>query len=683
MTSGQSMQRDPDAKFSNKTTQVSESKSKFDAFTEASGAPRGSQTSDLYRQIFDHHPGAIMVIAANGQIVQANAYCEKLFGYARGSLPGLSIRDLAPEALRSKLIRPGKKFAAGHSQTTHGARSKLAGRSKDGSEFPVEFSLSPMSTGDSDLVIASIRNVAERRRMDERFREIVETAPNATILIRQDGAIDLINAQTEKLFGYKRSELLGQPVEILIPKQVRQSHPALRDHFFRNPGARSMGSGRDLFGLTRDGREVPIEIGLSPIKTSEGMFVLAAVIDITERKKLEDRFRKVVEAAPNAMIMIRRDGTIELINTQTEKLFGYSRAELIGQPVEMLVPRHVQTAHPKLVEKYFENPGTRAMGSGRDLFGLTRDGREVPIEIGLNPIESDNGSFVLASVIDITERRRAAKIQEELNQSLARQVEETNLAMSRLQDTQEQLILAEKMASLGGLVAGVAHEINTPVGIGVTAASHLWDEAKRVNQLSSDGKLTRKEFDKFLALSQQSGQMLLSNLQRAAELIQSFKRVAVDQSTDERRQVNLGRYIEEIMLSLKPRLKVCQHQIHIQCDEDIDIRTVPGAWSQVMTNLILNAVTHAWPAGTQGVLTINAVKQGSGASLSISDNGAGIAPEVLPKIFDPFFTTKRGQGGTGLGLNIVFNLITQTLGGSIDVTSAAGEGTTFTITTTR
>jgi PAS domain S-box-containing protein len=245
------------------------------------------------------------------------------------------------------------------------------------------------------------------KREEDWFRLMVEAAPNAMIMVGTDGLITLVNAQTEKLFGYGRHELLGRQLEMLVPQRFRANHGGLRRAFFHAPASRAMGIGRDLFGVRKDGSEVPVEIGLNPIVTAEGQFVLASIIDITERKKAAERFQLVVEAAPNAMIMVGGDGLITLVNAQTEKLFRYSRHELLGRSMEMLVPERFRANHGGLRRAFFASPATRAMGVGRDLFGLRKDGSEVPVEIGLNPIVTAEGQFVLASIIDITERKKA------------------------------------------------------------------------------------------------------------------------------------------------------------------------------------------------------------------------------------------------------------------------------------
>jgi PAS domain S-box-containing protein len=241
------------------------------------------------------------------------------------------------------------------------------------------------------------------------FQLIVESSPNAIVLVNKEGKIAYINNQTEKLFGYTRSELIGQLVEILIPQRYTSQHPHFRNTFFEQPTVRSMGAGRELFAIRKNKTEFPIEIGLNPLVTVDGTLVLASIIDISERKKAEERFQLVVESAPNAMVLVNHDGIITLVNKQTELLFDYQRHELIGAKIEILIPERFSTHHPGHRNNFFKKPQTRAMGTGRDLFAKRKDGSEIQVEIGLNPIETPEGQMVLASIIDITERKLQEK----------------------------------------------------------------------------------------------------------------------------------------------------------------------------------------------------------------------------------------------------------------------------------
>ncbi len=268
---------------------------------------------------------------------------------------------------------------------------------------------------------------------------------------------------------------------------------------------------------------------------------------------------------------------------------------------------------------------------------------------------------------------------EQRTRELAAANKELTEAMERLSQAQQQLIQSEKMASLGGLVAGVAHEINTPVGIGVTAASHLEAKTRIMLEEYRSGELKRSRLEAFLTMCDESTRMILSNLRRASDLIRSFKQVAVDRSTEERRVFRLREYLEQVLLSLRPYLKKTAIVVDLDCDPGLEIDSYPGVFSQILTNLVLNSLQHAFDPGQAGRIGIALAQEQDRLRFSFSDDGKGIAPEHLGKIFEPFYTTYRQKGGSGLGLSIVYNLVSRTLGGNILVASEPGQGTTFNI----
>lgn len=273
---------------------------------------------------------------------------------------------------------------------------------------------------------------------------------------------------------------------------------------------------------------------------------------------------------------------------------------------------------------------------------------------------------------------RTETIIAEQRDQLAHQVQELKEAQDRLLMTQASLVQAEKLASLGELVAGVAHELNTPMGIAVTAVSHLSDNIAELDRAVGQGKITRSQLNEFLTTLSASARLVSANVGRAAELIQSFKQVAVDQASAERRPFSLPSYLEEVLQSLAPRLKRLPHRVEVDCPPGIVMDSYPGALSQVVTNLVLNATIHAFPAGTAGEIRIAVdASEPDWVELAFTDTGRGIPLEVQGRVFDPFFTTNRANGGSGLGLHIVYNLVTQSLRGTIRLESAPGRGTRF------
>ncbi len=269
------------------------------------------------------------------------------------------------------------------------------------------------------------------------------------------------------------------------------------------------------------------------------------------------------------------------------------------------------------------------------------------------------------------------KHQYQLNLEKANQ--ELKTSLDTLNQTRDKLVQSEKMAALGELVAGVAHEINTPVGVGVTAASLLDAKTKEIKKIFGSGNIKKSDFESYLNTIENISDSILLNMARAAELISSFKQIAVDQSIEESRVFNLKNYIEGILLSLTPKFKDTNHETDLTCPEDIEINSFPGAFYQILNNLILNSLTHGFKNMDKGRIDMVFDRKKNYLNFLYKDNGAGMSSEQLTKIFDPFFTTMRGQGGTGLGMSIVFNLITQTLNGSIECKSAINNGIIFKI----
>ncbi len=267
----------------------------------------------------------------------------------------------------------------------------------------------------------------------------------------------------------------------------------------------------------------------------------------------------------------------------------------------------------------------------------------------------------------------------EAEDAARRSAQETARALQDLRQTQESLLQAERLASLGSLVAGVAHEINTPVGIALTSASVLKAATDDIMLAVNTTGLKKSDVMRYLDTAGESARLIMNNAYRAAHLIHSFKQIAVDQTSEARRPFGLKEYIEEIVSSLQPKLKKLPITLVLDCPAEIVLDSYPGAFAQVITNLTLNCVEHAFVADKAGTIRIAARLDGDIVELDVVDDGTGIAPDVLDRIFDPFFTTRRGQGGTGLGLNIVYNLIVKQFGGTITVVSALGQGTHFTL----
>lgn len=362
---------------------------------------------------------AIFMLDVDGRIVNWNVGAERIEGYRAVDILGRHFSVFYPreDAQTGKPERELLTAADENRFENEGWRVR-----NGGSRFWAHVVITAMrnEAGELQGFVNLTRDLTEQkrkedalRRSQERFQRAVESAPNAMVMVDRTGRIEMVNLQTEWVFGYARDELLGQPVEMLIPERFRRHHPWLRMVFFADPKSRPMGLGRELYALRKDGSEFPVEIGLNPIEAEEGAMVLAAIVDITDRKQKEEvlrrsqeRFQRIAESAPNAMVMVDRMGRIKMVNLETERLFGWSRADLLGQSVEMLVPERFRGNHPALRTAFMADPKSRPMGLGRDLYALRRDGVEFPVEIGLNPIETEIGGMVLAAIVDITDRKQ-------------------------------------------------------------------------------------------------------------------------------------------------------------------------------------------------------------------------------------------------------------------------------------
>lgn len=447
------------------------------------------------------------------------------------------------------------------------------------------------------------------------------------------------------------------------------------------------------------------EVWQFPVNTSLMEMEAGVIFDVTSRRKQEERLTEsqaFLEATLNhspvgLIILDGKTTNIRVANEEFKSLFGIpSNENLSGRSLnfEKLQWKILQEdgepfpmEHHPIYQAFFQGQSW----SGRVLL------RNSDIEtkyalVNSAPVYDFRRQFLAAVVVfmDITELVKAERSLHELNRALEQRVEErtqdlqaTNLELQekieQLHETQQQLIETEKMASLGNLVAGVAHEINTPIGVGVTAASLLDELTSNLMHKLSSGNLTRSDFNDYVEKARLSCQVILTNLERASKLIQSFKLISVDQNTDPLRVFKFKDYLEDVFRSLHPPEKRIQLQIRVEGDEELSLLSYPGAFSQILTNLYMNSCIHGFEGRDTGKITTRFERQGPWFYLIYEDDGKGMDPDTQKHIFEPFFSTRRNQGGTGLGMHIVYNLVTQKLGGSISVQSQTGEGTQFTL----
>lgn len=393
---------------------------------------------------------------------------------------------------------------------------------------------------------------------------------------------------------------------------------------------------------------------------------------------LEDHqinLENILNNSPDGVFTINLELNIKYVNPAFCRILGFTAEELVGTTIlDYLGDLSIQEECDREVMEH-------GYCHDQETIFKRKDGSMVHISKNVQAISDDDGNFkeILVTIRDLSELHHlnreltASKEQlEENNESLAKIIED-------LRNTQKQLVEAEKMASLGGLVAGVAHEINTPLGISVTAASSMHRDFALLQKKYSNDALKKTDLESFFANAEQACNILNTNLQRAADLVRSFKQVAVDQASDEVRKINLDDYMQEILVSIGPSYKHTAIALDSECDEEIILQIHPGALYQIISNLVINSVTHAYNPGDEGKIRIRYFRQDDNVVIEYSDDGKGICEDHLDDIFTPFFTTRRGVGGSGLGLSIVYNLVSSTLRGSIQVDSAEGMGAKFKI----
>ena len=391
----------------------------------------------------------------------------------------------------------------------------------------------------------------------------------------------------------------------------------------------------------------------------------------------------MLDIAASAIIVVDEKLSISLFNKAAQQLFGFDFTEIESEDFLSLIENNEQMTRQTLTD-FIANDKSQVLSLDKNpIAAHKKNGDIFYISAVLAKQHDAAHKLVTISIVDISERllreQSLKDNQDQLEILVADRTKELQASLNVLRNTQNRLVESEKMAALGGLVAGVAHEINTPVGIGITASSQLQDLTQDFADKFDAGQLSKNDLDKFIEQVGYSTKINLLNLTRAAGLINSFKEMSVDQSTEEIRQFNIHQYSEDILLSVKPKFKNTAHQIILHCPKDIVINNVPGVYSQILTNLLMNSLIHGFEAGTTGEIIIKISSCNGSIRLEYSDNGGGMDAEQLKKIYEPFYTSKRSQGSTGLGMNIVYNLVSQTLGGSIQCQSKKGEGVIFSI----
>src|SRR5438552_3831740 len=522
---------------------------------------------------------------------------------------------------------------------------------------------------------AAVRALAEQRLAEESYRKLFEASVDGIYVTTPGG--DLLNANPAlaRMMGYATpQELIAGIGDVATSVYVHPSARAQYQFLMQRDGiVREF----EYQVRARDGTILWLSDSASAVRNEAGEVARyeGVVRDITDQKRAEDAIaegrrllQQVIDTVPAVINVKDKDLRYVLMNRYMAGIFGVEPQDAIGRTTGDLMSRYgaqKTDEHDKRVLA-----GTRELGFYEEEYKDSSGNMRQWLVNKLPLLDADGGIENIVTVaLDIGERKRG-------EQEMRKARDAAESALRHLRETQNSLIEAEKLAALGRLVAGIAHEVNNPVGISLTVASALERKTALFAGEVERGNLRRSSLNDYLETSRDASSQLVANLNRAAELITSFKQVAADRNYSDQRVFDLGDLTEQVVMSLRPGLRKHNLTLNVDCQPNLSMNSYPGPYGQVLTNLFLNAVAHAFPDGKAGAVDIEVRASGKdNVEIIFSDNGVGMSMDVRRRAFDPFFTTRRDQGGTGLGLHIVYSIVTTRLGGRLDLDSEPGGGT--------
>lgn len=580
------------------------------------------------------------------------------------------------------LVTQHIKFMAAYTQTTDPTKKntplklKRPGRNN-------EDELDQLVNAINDQQQQIYSDIKKRNRVEEalkssedQFRTLAESSNDIIMRFDRNFRHLYVNPAVTKVLPFETWEFIGKTHQDLgLPKELTALWENAISRTFE-----SKNTHRIEFKLPNG---IWIDWLLFPELSSSGEVnaVITSARDITKRKQYEVQLyqlrafsENIINSMPSILIGIDREKNVTHWNLEAEAVTGLNNNSVINKKLEGIMP----SLDPYLNQYWGEEQQHKPWKKEK---AILYDQPIKYFDIVIYPLKQKEGDAAVIRLDDVTQRvlmeLKIKNLNAELEVRVESRTEELQQSLSRLKQTQDHLVQSEKMAALGALVAGISHEINTPLGLGVTESTFLKDKAEECYEKYQNDEMTEPYFKKFIDQTISSTSSIYRNLERTGKLITSFKQVAVDQTSEDLRIFNVKEYIDGIILSLTPKLKQTSHKINVKCPEALKIKNYPGAFSQIITNFIINSLIHGLAEKEQGIITLDIEMEDNILSLVYKDDGIGMAEEAVKKIFDPFFTTNRGHGGTGLGMHVVYNLIVQKLQGTISCTSSPNNGVEF------